>query len=174
MMQELHFVRLLHEAQLKHFSRKEHAEYLNRRAKREGLDETIEPLYDERDVQAALGQFVAVPYRRPFVAAPGVEAQFLDAGHVLGSSVTVVDVDDGRRTRRLAFTGDLGRRHMPILKDPEVPERAEILITESTYGNRLHDPIDDGRDPQGAKFPGFVSFADLHAPDWVRMERTVA
>jgi metallo-beta-lactamase family protein len=66
---------------------------------------------------------------------------FLDAGHVLGSAIVVLDVEDEGRALRLAFTGDLGRHHLPILRDPEVPDGVECLITESTYGDRLHGDV---------------------------------
>lgn len=101
----------------------------------------VEPLYDGEDVATIMGQMLAVPYRRRETVAPGVSVTFLDAGHVLGSAVVVLDVDEDGRTKRLVFTGDLGRRSMPILRDPEVATGAETLITESTYGDRLHEPI---------------------------------
>jgi metallo-beta-lactamase family protein len=65
---------------------------------------------------------------------------------VLGSGLVVLDIDDNGERRRLVFTGDLGRRHMPILRDPEVPSGAQILISESTYGDRLHAPIETMED----------------------------
>jgi metallo-beta-lactamase family protein len=71
-----------------------------------------------------------------------VRLTFLNAGHVLGSAIVCLDVEERGATRRLVFTGDLGRRHMPILRDPEVPDGAAVLITESTYGDRLHKPIE--------------------------------
>jgi metallo-beta-lactamase family protein len=102
----------------------------------------VEPLYDEDDVRTVLGQMIALPYHRAQAIAPGITLTFLEAGHVLGSSICVLDLQDEGRTVRLAFTGDLGRHHLPILRDPEVPERVDCLITESTYGDRLHDPIE--------------------------------
>jgi metallo-beta-lactamase family protein len=104
--------------------------------------EPVEPLYDEEDVTAAISQMVGLPYRRREVVAPGVVATFLDAGHVLGSAIVVLDVEDEGRTLRLAFTGDLGRHHLPILRDPEVPDGVECLLTESTYGDRLHGDVE--------------------------------
>ncbi len=102
----------------------------------------VEPLYRPADVATVLEQMIGVPYRRPQVVAPGVTVTFLDAGHVLGSAIVVLDIEDEGKTLRLAFTGDLGRRHLPILRDPEVPDGVECLISESTYGDRLHDPIE--------------------------------
>jgi metallo-beta-lactamase family protein len=102
----------------------------------------VEPLYDEDDVRATVSQMVALPYRQRRQIAPGVTAQLLDAGHVLGSAIVVLDIEDEGRTLRLAFTGDLGRRHLPILRDPEIPTGVQCLLTESTYGDRLHAPIE--------------------------------
>ena len=124
------------------------ARYISRRKARGEVDEDpIEPLYDQDDVVSLLGKTHSVPYHQRVTIAPGVDVTFLDAGHVLGSAIVVLDVDDVGETRRLIFTGDLGRRHMPILRDPEIPGGAQALIMESTYGDRLHDPIermDDG------------------------------
>jgi metallo-beta-lactamase family protein len=104
--------------------------------------EPVTPLYDEDDVVRAVGQLAALPYRQRHAVAPGVSATFLDAGHVLGSAIVVLDVEDEGRSMRFAFTGDLGRHHLPILRDPEVPDGVECLLTESTYGDRLHGPIE--------------------------------
>ena len=104
--------------------------------------ERVEPLYDERDVLEVLSRMVTMPYHRKLHVADGVTLSFYDAGHVLGSAITVLDVEEGGKTKRLVFTGDLGRRRMPILRDPEIPEHAHVLITESTYGDRLHKPIE--------------------------------
>jgi metallo-beta-lactamase family protein len=118
------------------------ARFLNKQIARGELDaEAVDPLYTEADALAALERFVSLPYHRTFDVVPGVRVTFYDAGHVLGSAITALDVDEGG-WRRVVFTGDLGRRHMPILRDPEVVSGAELLITESTYGDRLHDPIE--------------------------------
>jgi metallo-beta-lactamase family protein len=103
----------------------------------------VEPLYDKGDVVRTLGQMIGVPYHHRMTIAPGVDLTFFDAGHVLGSAVTVLDIDDDGRRRRLVFTGDLGRKNMPILRDPECPEGADLLVMESTYGDRLHAPIEE-------------------------------
>jgi metallo-beta-lactamase family protein len=102
----------------------------------------VEPLYGEEDVMTVLGQMLGIPYHQRHTVAPGVTVTFIDAGHVLGSAIVVLDVDDDGQTLRLAFTGDLGRHHLPILRDPEVPDGVECLITESTYGDRLHGPVE--------------------------------
>ena len=76
---------------------------------------------------------IAVPYHRRQSIAPGVDLTFLDAGHVLGSAIVVLDVDDDGQRKRLVFTGDLGRRHMPILRDPEIPAEA----TRADHGEHV-------------------------------------
>lgn len=100
----------------------------------------VEPLYDERDVQRTLRLVRAVPYRKPFEVLPGVRVEFLDAGHILGAAIVVIDVHHGARQRRIVFTGDHGRKNLPILRDPDRIASCDVLITESTYGDRLHDP----------------------------------
>ena len=116
-----------------------------------GVDlDPVTPLYDQDDVVAALALMVGLPYHRRQVIAPGVELTFLDAGHVLGSAIVMLDIADGATCVRLAFTGDLGRPNMPILRDPEVPDRVDYLITESTYGDRRHPPIVESHDALAA------------------------
>ena len=118
------------------------ARHINKMIDRKGSDmHRVEPLYGEEDVVRALGQFIAIPYRRPQLIAPGVTLSFLDAGHVLGSAICVLDIEDEGQTKRLCFTGDLGRNDMPILRDPEIPSGVHALISESTYGDRLHAPM---------------------------------
>lgn len=116
------------------------AEFYNKRIARNESD-FISPIYKAEDVEKALKQFVAINYERPFRLADGVTLTFHDAGHVLGSAVVVLDIEEEQGKRRLVFSGDLGRKHMPILKDPTHVPDAEIMILESTYGNRKHDPI---------------------------------
>lgn len=116
-----------------------------------GVDlEPVEPLYTTDDAVRALAQIVGVPYHRPQGIAPGVTLTFLDAGHVLGSAIVVLDLEDGGRRVRLAFTGDLGRAGMPILRDPEVVTGADVLVSESTYGDRLHPPLPQSQDALAA------------------------
>lgn len=119
------------------------ARYINRQIERGQRDlDPVEPLYDEQDVLDVLANTISIPYHRPLPIVPGVRLTFLDAGHVLGSAIVCLDVEENGRTRRLVYTGDLGRRRMPILRDPEIPEDTDVLLTESTYGDRLHAPID--------------------------------
>ncbi len=101
-----------------------------------------EPLYTLEDVNGLLSQMKPVPLHQPKVIAPGISLTFLEAGHVLGSAMVVLDVEDEGKKMRVAFSGDLGRPHLPILRDPEIPEGVNCLLMESTYGDRLHDPIE--------------------------------
>lgn len=118
------------------------ARYINKLIERDHVDmDPVEPLYSAEDVLRVLERTVSVPYHRRIPIANGIQMTFLDAGHVLGSAIIVLDVEDEGRTKRLVFTGDLGRKNMPILRDPDVVDGAEVLVTESTYGDRLHKPI---------------------------------
>ncbi|NLF30729.1 MAG: MBL fold metallo-hydrolase [Planctomycetes bacterium] len=105
----------------------------------EGPQDFIQPLYTHEDVLKAMEHFLGVPYNQPLPVAGGVTATFLEAGHVLGSSSVLVELDGWRKTR-LLYTGDLGRFDMPILRDPHTPlPEVDYLITESTYANRRHN-----------------------------------
>lgn len=119
------------------------AAYINRKIQRNGAAmDPVEPLYGQRDVIGTLELMVSVPYRKPVRIAEGVTLTYYDAGHVLGSAMVALDVDVVGERRRLVFSGDLGRRNMPLLRDPEVPPEASCLLMESTYGDRTHDPIE--------------------------------
>jgi metallo-beta-lactamase family protein len=102
-----------------------------------------EPLYDEGDVQRTLQLARGVPYRRVFEVGPGVHCEFLDAGHILGAAIVALDVDHAGVRRRVVFTGDHGRKNLPILRDPDRIDACDVLITESTYGDRRHEPMGD-------------------------------
>jgi metallo-beta-lactamase family protein len=106
----------------------------------------FEPLYTLTDAETSLKLFEGLPYHRRFEAAPGVEVEFHDAGHILGSALVLLKLTEGGRTLRVAFTGDLGRPGMPILRDPEPIQEADVLICESTYGDRLHGEDGDLKD----------------------------
>ncbi len=120
-------------------------EYVNKRRKRQGKN-LFEPLYTHDDVIASMELFVSCPYNRPLPVVPGVTLTFVDAGHMLGSASVILDIEDRdeKRDIRLVFSGDIGQPGLPIIRDP-VPIRdgADVLIMESTYGNRLHDPAAD-------------------------------
>jgi metallo-beta-lactamase family protein len=117
------------------------ARYVNNRIARDGIAMApVTPLFDDKDVLRVLEQMTSLPYRRVERIAPDAHVTFLDAGHVLGSAIVVLDVDEEGETKRLVFTGDLGRKGLPILRDPEVANGAHALLSESTYGDRLHPP----------------------------------
>jgi len=103
----------------------------------------IEPLYDEADVRGLMRLFEPLAYDEWHELGPGFRLRFSDAGHILGSALTELHLNDKGETRRVTFTGDLGRRDMPLLKDPQLLGGCDVLISESTYGNRVHPPSDD-------------------------------
>lgn len=98
------------------------------------------PLYTTADAERALSQLQPVGYHRPVPVAPGVEVEFLNAGHLLGSAYARVKTAD----RIILFGGDLGRYGRPVLPDPVPVDKADVLLVESTYGDRLHPPDDHG------------------------------
>jgi metallo-beta-lactamase family protein len=124
------------------------AEHLARRARsrgENGAPAVAEPLYGMRDATRTMDLMVGMPYHRTFDVVPGVRATFVDAGHILGSASVVLDCAEGAETRRLVFSGDIGRSGLAIIRDPEPPEGANVVIMESTYGNRDHLPVDGAR-----------------------------
>ncbi len=119
------------------------AEWINEKiARGESKMTPVEPLYTQEDVVGVLSLMRGLPYHQRTAIARGVDLTFFDAGHVLGSALVALDIDDVGDERRLLFTGDLGRRDMPILRDPEVPGGVDVLLMEGTYGDRTHDPIE--------------------------------
>jgi metallo-beta-lactamase family protein len=114
------------------------AEFLSRRKK-----SFVTPLYDQKDVARLMSRMTAIPYDTPFDVAPGIRATFVEAGHILGSASVILECTEGSRTRRLVFSGDIGRWGLPIIRDPNPPKGADAVIMESTYGNRDHTPVAD-------------------------------
>ncbi len=113
------------------------ARHLNKR-RRKG-EPAIEPIYTEEDAERALGLFQTYRYGKRFEVGPGIHATFRDAGHILGSAGVHVEIDDGPS---IYFTGDLGRRTYPILRDPEPLPDVDVILSECTYGEREHEPVD--------------------------------
>ncbi len=113
--------------------------YVNKRHRRKGLP-AVEPLYGMADAEAVLEVFEEVDYGATFSPIPGVEVEYRDAGHILGSASMVLAVQEGGRTLRLGFTGDVGRSDRPILRDPQPMADCDWLISESTYGGKVHEP----------------------------------
>jgi|LakMenEpi03Aug12_release.lakeMendotaPanAssembly.Ray.scaffolds.fasta_scaffold01737_27 metallo-beta-lactamase family protein len=103
----------------------------------------IVPLYLEEDVHDTLPRFAKHEYGMWFEPVPGMRFRFRDAGHILGSAWIEGEIRERSGVTRLVFTGDYGRYHQPILRDPEPLSEAEVYISESTYGNRCHAPFDE-------------------------------
>ncbi len=101
----------------------------------------IEPIYNTEDALAVMPLFVSVSYHRETVVADGVKLTFLDAGHILGSALVQLQINEDGKEKIVLFTGDLGRKGLPILRNPEPVQDADLLIIESTYGGKLHEPI---------------------------------
>lgn len=118
----------------------EDAAYLNR--KRSHKEPRVEPLYTRHDVYRTLLLCHAVPYERTFKIARGIQARFVDAGHLLGSAMIALEITSRGKQARITFTGDLGRRGLPILRDPAPVPPADLLISESTYGGRVHESVE--------------------------------
>ena len=103
----------------------------------------FEPLYDFDDVEKAMDQFIGVQYSRAIEVAPGVMATYWDAGHILGSAGILLEINENGKNYRIGFSGDIGRSNMPIIRNPNVLRDLDLLIMESTYGNRLHAVADE-------------------------------
>jgi metallo-beta-lactamase family protein len=122
----------------------EDVEYVNRQRRKNG-EPPVEPIYTLEDATESLQYFEGINYGQPCPLAPGVTLTLYDAGHVLGSAIVALDIQEGpdQAPRRLVYTGDLGRPRLPILRDPTILEAADLLIIESTYGNRTHPPLEE-------------------------------
>lgn len=101
----------------------------------------FEPLYAEENVEEAMSNFIGVQYDKAIEVAPNVTATWRDAGHILGSAGITIEIKENGKLTRLGFSGDIGRNDMPILRDPNILTDLDILIIESTYGNKLHPVI---------------------------------
>jgi len=112
---------------------------------------TIEPLYGMVDAENALSSFQGIPYRTPVTIGKDMTCTFYEAGHILGSAICMIKHNQGGVQKTICYTGDVGRYDKPIIKDPNMdflPEdrNVDLLITESTYGNRIHEPSLDLKD----------------------------
>lgn len=121
----------------------EEARYRNRRARRRGKDaEEVIPLYTTLDALTALDSFGRVArYNEAFELAPGIRVSYFEAGHILGSAIVLLELSESGRQRRVLFSGDLGLGERAILRDPAVPPRADVVIMETTYGDREHKQL---------------------------------
>ena len=118
------------------------AEWRNRKAQRAGLPPYV-PMYTMADAEQTLTQFMAYPYGERVEVFDGVAISFIDAGHLLGSASIYIEVTEGDQRRTLLFSGDLGNRDRPLIRDPQMPPEADFVVIESTYGDRTHGPRPD-------------------------------
>jgi metallo-beta-lactamase family protein len=130
------------------FIQEKDAEYISKKRRHKNLP-PIMPLYTEDDVDATIKLFSGVQYSETFEVTEGITCRFEDAGHILGSASVALLLREGTVNVRLAFTGDLGRPHLPILRDPvfiDDGEGTDYLISESTYGGRFHSAVTEMKD----------------------------
>lgn len=126
-------IMLLDSAHIQEFE----AQWRNRKAKRSGKEPYV-PLYTADDASKALNQFKGCEYNKEYVLSDGVKICFTDAGHLLGSASISLTVTENGEEETIVFSGDLGNINRPLIKDPDVPPKADYVVIESTYGNRLH------------------------------------
>ena len=117
--------------------------YVNKKRMKRG-EAPVRPLYTMEDAAHVAQYFQPVDYDQRFEPIPGVVAHLVEAGHILGSAAVVLDIEEKGRRLRLWFSGDIGRRNLPLLRDPTLPNHPDYMIMECTYGDKLH------REPQEA------------------------
>jgi metallo-beta-lactamase family protein len=121
---------------------KRDVEWENKRRRRAGKDE-LEPIYTLEDVEQALTQCEGITYSHRIPITADIDICFLDAGHILGSSIVQVFINENGQEKKLVFSGDLGNSYAALLQDPTVVKEADILLLESTYGDRNHRSMDE-------------------------------
>ncbi len=126
-------IMLLDSAHIQEFE----AKWRNRKAKRSGR-ESYEPLYTTQDAEKAMKQFVACDYNKKYELCKGINITFTDAGHLLGSASISIEITESGSTETIVFSGDLGNHSRPLIRDAGQPEKADYVVIESTYGNRVH------------------------------------
>lgn len=105
----------------------------------ENGEEVEDPLYTREEAQQVKQFFMPTLYHTPFEVVPGVKASLINAGHILGSAAVHLEIEEtGGKTHKIWFSGDIGRRNLPLIRDPELPEDVDTLIMESTYGDKSH------------------------------------
>lgn len=112
-------------------------EYLNKKLKKKG-EPPVPPLYTQKDAENSLSFFEGYHIYESIHLDENIELKFFNAGHILGSAIIQLKIKENQKTKTLAFTGDLGRPNLPIIKDPDIIETPDILISEATYGGRIH------------------------------------
>jgi metallo-beta-lactamase family protein len=122
------------------------AEFVNKRRLERG-EPPVEPLYTLADAEQVVQYFYPKNYNQPFEVVPGMTAEFIEAGHILGSAAIRLEVQEKGRKIRLWFSGDIGRRNLPILRDPVLPFDVDYVMMECTYGDKSHgDPLEAHRE----------------------------
>jgi metallo-beta-lactamase family protein len=120
-------------------------EWENKRRERVGKP-LLEPLYTEEDVKALLSLRQTIAYGTETKILPEISVSFHDAGHILGAAIVRLRINDKDKTKTLVFSGDLGNMNSPLLRDPAVLTEADVLLLESTYGDRDHKPLENTLD----------------------------
>lgn len=116
------------------------AETFNKKQKAKDLP-LIDPIYTEKDAFKSLNSFVSIPYGKDFKFCDEASLLLTDTGHILGGSAINLSIKEGKIVKKICYTGDIGRYGKRILKDPQAFPQADYIITESTYGNRVHEPL---------------------------------
>lgn len=114
------------------------AEWKNRKAKRSETVQAVEPLYTMEDAEGAIRRLVACHYNQEIEVCDGIRIRFTDIGHLLGSASIEIWLTEEGRTKKIVFSGDIGNKNQPLLKDPSLTKSADYVVMESTYGDRLH------------------------------------
>jgi len=117
-------------------------EFVNKKRRKKG-EPPIEPLYTQKDAENTFPLFRGINLYETIQLDENIELTFFNAGHILGSAITQLKIKLNGKSINLTFTGDLGRPNLPIIKDPDIVDTPEILISEATYGSRIHQPMTD-------------------------------
>lgn len=139
------------------FLQEKDVEYVNKKRRAQGKT-LFELLYDQKDVDKTMPLFSTLDYGQAHEVVPGLIVTFNDAGHILGSATCTLDYMKDGIPRRLLFTGDLGQKNTPFLEDPVVVPNVDVLITESTYGDREHPT----RENVKGRLEDYISFISQH------------
>jgi metallo-beta-lactamase family protein len=121
------------------------SQWFNRKALRAGR-QPVSPLYTIDDVREVIPLFDVKPYDEIFHLGKGIKYRFLDAGHILGSGTLELWFQDNEKEKKIVFSGDIGKKGNPIIRDPSTPVESDFIVMESTYGNRLHKPLKESID----------------------------
>lgn len=124
------------------FLQEKDVKFVNKKRSKQNKN-LFEPLYTIDDVESAISLFTGIQYNRSIEVIPGVHLTFLDAGHILGSAGVLLEIRENGNFIRLGFSGDIGRTDTPIIRDPNIIPDLDILIMESTYGNKFHSVVEE-------------------------------